>query len=171
MKKSGAAQRREKLRDEYWSNEDPWTGENDKGWFRAPRTIPLILSLLESKELSGNYDPTKVYLELLARHIGEGLIEMASEQEHAFAAGYEGSRAVRSWQERMKVLEKNGFIKTRKVGNQQFRYVLIVHPTTVIQQLRDNEKISQHWWDTYRSRQIQIGEASYNDRQAQNKQI
>ncbi|SRR6266446_4775665 len=163
--KTSSAERREKLRNEYWAEEDAWTGEGEKGWFRAPRTLPLILELLASKDLSGSSDPTRVYLELLARHINEGIVEMTHEGEHAYAAGYFGSRAVRTWQERMKILERNGFIKTRHIGNQRYRYVLIVHPTTVIKKLREAKKVSDQWWDTYRARQIETKEASYEERQ------
>lgn len=165
MPKTAGAERREKLRKEYWPDDEAWTGENEKGWFRAPRTLPLVLELLVSKELSGNYDPTRVYLELLARQIDGGVIEMTQEAEHAYAAGYFGTRAVRTWQERMNILEKNGFIKTRQIGNQRYRYVLLVHPTVAIQRLRDSGKISDLWWDTYRARQIETKEALYEDRQ------
>jgi hypothetical protein len=51
-KKSGIAARREELRNQYWPTEDLWTGEHEKGWFPAPRTLPLILTLLSSKQIS-----------------------------------------------------------------------------------------------------------------------
>lgn len=159
-----ATERREKLREEFWQNEDAWTGDNEKGWFRAPRTIPLLMALMGSKELSGNLDPTKVYLELLARHIDGGVIEMVSDADHAYAAGYDGTRGVRTWQERMRLLEELGFIKTRKIGNQLFKYVVLIHPTTAIQQLRNQKRIPDHWWDTYRARQIETKEAAFEDR-------
>lgn len=149
--KSTGAERREKLRKEFWRDEDAWTGENEKGWFRAPRTLPLLLALLGEKNLSRNQDPTKVYVELLARHIDGGVIEMGHEGDDAFAAGYDGPRGVRTWQERMKTLERLGLIKTRHVGNQDFKYVLLVHPTVAIQRLREAGKVPDHWWDAYRA--------------------
>jgi hypothetical protein len=163
-----ASQKREKLRRDFWPDEDAWTGEKenyDKGWFRAPRTIPLILGLLRSKELSGRLDPSSVYLELLARHIDGGVIEMAGEDEHAFAAGFTGSRAVRSWKERMKILEKEGFIKTQQMGNRKYGAVLIVHPTVAVQRLRDKGKVPDSWWSVYRSRQADIRELTFEERQ------
>jgi len=84
--------------------------------------------------------------ELLARHIDGGVIEMGHEGDHAFAAGYDGPRAIRTWRERMRVLEKLGFIRTRGAGNQDFKYVLLVHPTTALQRLRDAVKVPDHWW-------------------------
>jgi hypothetical protein len=60
INKTAGAEKREKLRNEYWPDEDAWTGVNEKGWFRAPRTLPLLLSLMRSKALSGRVDPTGV---------------------------------------------------------------------------------------------------------------
>ena len=110
--KSGIAARREELQKQYWPTEDLWTGEHEKGWFPAPRSLPLILTLLASKSISQKQDPVSVYLDLLSRQRGEGIVEMEHEAVHAYAAGYEGTRAVRTWQERMKVLVDAGFIKT-----------------------------------------------------------
>lgn len=53
----------------------------------APRTLPLILSLLSSNEISGNKDPSSVYLDLISGQRGEGVIEMGHEADHAFASG------------------------------------------------------------------------------------
>jgi len=165
QKIAGATERREKLREEFFKGEDAWTGDNEKGWFRVPRTLPLILELLKDKSLSGNYDPSGVYLELMARHISGGIIEMTDESAHAFGAGYFGPRAVRSWQERMKVLEKNGFIKTKQIGNQRYKYVLLVHPTVAVQRLREAGKVSDAWWDAFRARQIEVKQDSFEERQ------
>ena len=76
IKRTAATEKREQIKKVYWPAEDAWTGDNEKGWFRAPRTLPLLLGLLGEKTLSGKFDPTKVYLELLARHMDAGIIEM-----------------------------------------------------------------------------------------------
>jgi hypothetical protein len=163
--KSGAAARREEIRKQYWPKEDLWTGEKEVGWFPVPRTLPLILSLLSSKEISGKKDPSSVYLDLLSRQRGEGVIEMGHEADHAFASGYEGRRAVRTWQERMKILEANGFIRTVEVGNQQYKYVAIVHPTTAVQRLRDAKKVPTKWWNAYVTRKLETKEATHEQRE------
>jgi hypothetical protein len=162
---TNATERRQKLREEFWPNEHAWTGADEKGWFRAPRTTPLVLALMSSKELSGNSDPTRVYMELMARQIDGGIVEIESEASHAFAAGYEGTRAIRTWQERMRTLERMGFIKIKAIGNQLFKYVLIVHPTTAVGRLRNDGKVPDKWWDAYRDRQIQIKEPSFDEHQ------
>jgi hypothetical protein len=163
--KSGIAKRREEIRKEHWPNEDLWTGEKEKGWFPVPRSLPLVLALLKSKQISGKKDPSSVYLELLSRQRGEGVIEMMHENDHAFAAGYEGTRAVRTWQERMKVLEANGFIQTKQVGNQCYKYVAIVHPTTAVQRLRDKGKVPDNWWNAYNASKRETKEATHEQRE------
>jgi len=163
--KSGIAARREELQKQYWPTEDLWTGEHEKGWFSAPRTLPLILTLLASKHVSQKKDPVSVYLDLLSRQRGEGIVEMEHEADHAYAAGYEGTRAIRTWQERMKVLVQAGFIKTVEVGNQKYRYVAIVHPTTAVQRLRDAKKVPDKWWNAYVALKTQTREATHEQRQ------
>lgn len=134
---------------EIWPSEIAWTGEKpETGWFRAPRTLPLILMLLSSKSVNDKADLTGVYIELLARHRDSGIVDMVAPGEHSYAAGYTGTRGIRTWQERMKILEELGFIKTKMTGNQQYKYVLLVHPTIAVQRLRDGGKVPDDWWDT-----------------------
>lgn len=161
MFKSGARIRREQLKSEFWPEDVAWTGDNEKGWFRAPRTVPLILLLLSSKELSGKCDPTRVYLELLARHRDSGIVEMVSEGEHSYAAGYVGPRGVRTWQERMALLERLGLIKSKQAGNLRYKYVMLVHPAIAVKRLRDGGKVPQAWWNLYRAMQIESKESQH----------
>jgi hypothetical protein len=165
-KKTASGEKREKIKNQFFPNDDAWTGEKDKGWFRAPRTLPLILELLSSKGLSGSLDLTRVYIELLARHIDGGIVEMTDQDSHAYAAGYFGSRAVRTWQERMKKLEEVGFIKSVKVANQKYKYILLVHPTVAVENLRQQKQLDDTWLNTYRVRQIEVKEDTYEERQS-----
>lgn len=43
-----------------------------------------------------------------------------------------------------------------------FKYVLLVHPTIVVKRLHDEGKIDELWWDTYRNRQIETKERTYD---------
>lgn len=160
--KTATQLRREEIKSELWPTDIAWTGEKpEKGWFRAPRTLPLVMTLLSDKSISGTSDLSGVYLELLARHRDSGIVEMASPGEHSYAAGYSGPRGIRTWQERMKKLEALGFIKSRPSGNQQYKYVLLVHPTVAVQRLYEAKRVPKVWWDTYRLRQIEATEAPY----------
>lgn len=164
MRKSAATNHRESIKNEFWPDDVAWTGEKpEQGWFRAPRTLPLILMLLRNEKVTGSkLDPTGVYLELLARHRDSGIVEMVTEGEHSFAAGYSGPRGIRTWQERMRLLVNIGLIKHQKSGNQQYRYVLVVHPTIIVQKLHVEGKVDDHWWDTYRQRRIETKERTHS---------
>ena len=163
--KSAASLRRTKLRKGFWPDEDFWAGSKEKGWFSAPRTLSLVLSLMDFKVLSDNKAPSKVYLELLTRHVDGGFIEMKPAEEHAYAAGYLGKRGVRSWYERIQLLEKLGFIKTKPGGNRRFHYVLLVHPTVIVKRLYDEGKVPEDWWTTYMSLQAEIGAPTFEERE------
>jgi hypothetical protein len=162
------SERLQNVREEFWPDADPWTGATviDDGWFKAPRTLPLILSLIREKGLSGNSDPTSVYLELISRQFGDGIVEIQNQAEHAYAAGYTSKRSERTWEEHMRKLESLGFIKIKGVGANPFKYVLIVHPSTAIHELQQKGLVPQAWMDVYRDRCIVTKERSYEQRQA-----
>jgi len=163
------SERLRNVRDEFWPNADPWTGAPsvDDGWFKAPRTLPLILNLIRDKRLTPKSDPTSVYLELLSRQFGDGIVEIQNQAEHAYAAGYSSRRgAERTWEEHMRLLESLGFIKIQGVGPNAFKYVLIVHPSTVIHELNQKGIVPAEWMAVYRDRCIVTKELSYEKRQA-----
>ena len=94
-----------------------------------------------------------VYLELVSRHMGGGIVDLQHEADHAYASSFSGRRASRSWKERMILLEKAGFIRIEKVGN-HFKRVLLRNPTIAVQELRAAGKVPDEWWRVYRSRQV-----------------
>jgi hypothetical protein len=163
------SERLRKVREEFWPNADAWTGAAtiDDGWFKAPRTLPLILSLIRNKSLTPKGDPTSVYLELLSRQFGDGIVEIQNQAEHAYAAGYITERgATRTWEEHMRTLASLGFIKIKAVGANPFKYILIVHPSTAIHELNKAGKLPEGWMDVYRDRCIVTKELLYEERQA-----
>jgi hypothetical protein len=168
--KTKAAEQRENIRKRLFPDEETWIGTTEKGWFRAPRTLPLVLSLIDSKDISGNTRLSNVYLELWARDMGEGLIEMKEPSKHAYWAGYSGPRGVRTWQERMRRLEELGFIKIKKSGTQPYGYVLLMHPAKVIENLQRQNKIPADWLDEYSIRQFETKETTLEQRKQANEE-
>jgi hypothetical protein len=158
MPQTAGSERRAQLKARYWEEDAAWTGSGN-GWFRAPRTLPLILGLLSEKELTGGRDVTPVYLELLARHMDGGVVEIGNEADHAYGAGYTGNRAIRTWHERMRLLEALGLIKSKQVGNQKYRLVLLVDPLIAITQLHKKGKVAAEWWEAYTLRLMETKEA------------
>ena len=155
-----AQRRRKKLREEFWPGVDAWLGPEERGFFCAPRTLPYILLALRDKAVSGKADPSSVYLDLLAHHMGEGVVELQDEDDHAYASGYAQTR---SWRDRMNVLEKAGFIRTIQTGNRKFGRVLLVHPLAAMRALYDEGLIPAQLWEAYRSRANTTGETDAED--------
>jgi hypothetical protein len=129
----------------------------EKGFIKATRALPLILGLLGSKEISGDKDPSRVYLELLGRCMDSGIVELGSEAEHAYAAGYTTDRGVRTWRERMEVLENAGFIKTKGLPAQRRKWVLLVDVDLAVERLQKTRKVPAEWTELYESRKHEVG--------------
>lgn len=54
---------------------------------------------------------------------------------------------------------------TKQIGNQRYKYVLIVHPTVAVQRLRDDGKVDDAWYDAYINRKIEVKEDTFEERQ------
>lgn len=158
MPQTAGADRRTQLKEHYWPRDAAWNGTGS-GWFKGPRTLPLILALLSQKGLTAGRDVSRVYLELLARHMDGGVIEIGNEADHAYAAGYTGTRAVRTWHERMQLLERLGFIKSKHIGNQKYKLVLVVDPIVAAAELRKQGRVPDSWWEAYLLRLMETKEA------------
>ncbi len=152
------AERRVHLKQDYWPKEFAWNGAG-VGWFKGPRTLPLILAFLADKKLTAGRDVSRVYLELLARHMDGGVVEVGNEADHAYAAGYTGTRAIRTWTERMQLLEKLGFIKSKHIGNQRYKLVLLVDPLVAVANLRKQGSVPADWLEVYLLRIMETKEA------------
>lgn len=146
----GATERRTNVREEYWPTDAAWMGSDDKGYFNAPRSLPLVLRALSSKKVSKGKDPSGVYLELMSRHWDSGVVEMTHEEDHAFGAGYSSGNATKTWRERMRLLEELGFIKSKGSGLRPYANVLLIHPSVAMQGLRDRGLIPDELWNAYR---------------------
>ena len=151
------AERRAQHKERYWKDAESFNGTGS-GWFKAPRTLPLILALLSHRQLTGGRDVARVYLELLSRHMDGGVIEIGNESDHAYASGYSGTRAVRTWNERMQLLEKLGFIKTKRVGGQRYKLVLLTDPLSAVANLYRQGSVPEAWWEAYVLRALETRE-------------
>lgn len=147
-----SAQDRVRLREELFQNSKDriWPDRDGAGWFKCPRTLPVVLMFLDhNKDLRGAIDVTRTYLTLFAENRDEGLVIITDEDEYARLSGFNGGRAVRSWRERMTKLASLGFIETRSRGDREFGYVLLVHPWLVAQKLRSEGKVSDGDWGVF----------------------
>jgi hypothetical protein len=143
--------RREKIRDEHWADTAPirWPPSDGKGWFKAPRVLPVLLQILTTKSVVATGNPSNVYIELLSNAWEDGLLIITNENEHARLAGYGGSRGLRTWRDGMKMLVDLGFIRVAPRGDSEFGYVLIVNPYIPVKALREAGKVDDGWWNLF----------------------
>lgn len=146
-----SAKKRELLREALWPNSKAaiWPPTNGEGgWARVPRTLPSILCAL-TENVPG-VDLGRTYLELLARTPEEGIVEIGSEEEHAVLAGFKATpRGIRSWRERVRSLEALGLIRVFG-GSRAIDQVVMAHPRTVMERLREQGRVSDRTWNQYR---------------------
>lgn len=166
-RQNDADRKRESLRDSLWPGAEEWIwNPNDPetvGFATVPRLLPVVLHLLKEQSGGRSGDPSSVYLELWCRDFGQGIIAIGDEQESAFAAGYSGNRAVRTWRERMYALVEMGFILVKREGNREFGQILLLNPIAVCARLRALNKVSDEWWTAFAARANEIGAAIPNN--------
>lgn len=156
-----ADRRRETLRDNIWPGSDEWIWDiNDPatiGFATVPRLLPLVCHLLKHLAENKAGDPSSVYTELWCRDYGQGIITISDEQDCAFASGYTGNRAVRTWRERMFALVELKFILAERDGNREYGQVLLLNPIEVCAQLRAEGRVPSEWWTAFVRRAGDIG--------------
>jgi len=124
-----------------------WKSPDEKGGYCClPRVLPVLMQLARNKKIVGSLDCSSVYLELLTRDWGEGIVQITDPEAHAVRAGYSASRP-RSWRERVQALADAGFIEVAAHSARSIGYVLIIHPNNIVESLRAKDGLleEQHW--------------------------
>lgn len=144
------------LRDELWPDAKNvvFAAGRDAGYCRVtPRTLPLVCVLAEHvKQRAGELTPT--YVDLWLRTDNDGFVEVEDELECAASAGFLGGRALWSWRERIRELERLGMIRVKGEGHREIRYVLMLHPDEVVAQIlrKHGKSVPKVWHDYYNKR-------------------
>ncbi len=154
------AQRQLELRSRLWANYNDdfiWQRKKHNGFTTIPRTMPLIMSIMD--DLSAGQPVSSTYLELWCRAFDECFVTLSKSREIAFHAGHIGQRAERTWRSRMKLLGELGFIDIKEGASGAISYALILNPYLVIRKLVE-EKHSGIRLDKYNAlieRAVEIG--------------
>jgi hypothetical protein len=118
--------------------------------------LPLILWLIDDLAGKGK-ECSKVYLDLLSRDFGQGLVEIRDEADHAYCAGFITDRGPRSWRERIVILKELGFVRVAPRGNREIGYLLLVHPLLAVKSLRAAKRVPDRWWNMLRDQVRAVG--------------
>ena len=121
--KSKLEEKRRELRDQLFSNcaSELWSRKSVKGFTTIPRTLGLIMTLIEQMvDRKKGHDVSRTYFELWCRGFDDYFIEVTDVEVFAYAAGFTSKgRNVRSWEERIKSLASLGFVKVAPNGSKK----------------------------------------------------
>jgi len=165
VRRNKAQERAIQLRKEMWpdvSDADFWSRNKHNGWTTIPRTMPILMSIIN--DLSKNEPCGQTYFALWCRSFDEPLLIVENPMPFAAESGFGGQRALSTWQKRMKILKELGFIDSREGSSGAFHYVLIFNPHIVVQRIR--EKIQDHRYMQLLERAIDVGAADLQPKSA-----
>lgn len=160
-KRKNLSERRTELRETLWPDSEGliWTRKSHDGYATIPRLLSLVAALAKYLAKGADGDPSCAYYELWSRATDEGIVQLKDEQECAYAAGYSGTRALRTWRERMGTLEDLGLIKAQAAGNRNYANILLINPLLAAARLRADKKrkVPDEWWTAFQSRVDEVG--------------
>lgn len=154
--------RRIAKREELWPGSaalhfDRHNRSRDSGFTTIPRSLSIVGAIIQHLSDAGT---ARVYWDLWCRSYDEGFVEIHDERTLALSAGFKnGTRHVRTWQSRMRELEKLGFIVIRRRATTEYGYALLVHPHFAVAKLRmtGGRAIPQHLLALFDERTQEIG--------------
>jgi hypothetical protein len=135
-----------------------WLRKERHGFITVPRTMPLIMQIMD--DMSKGKPIGATYFELWCRAHDECLVTLTKAEELAFHAGFTGQRALSTWRERLRILKKLGFVDIKEGPAGEFSYALILNPYLVIKKHFEHHKtpgITQRTYNSLQQRAIDIG--------------
>ena len=124
------------LRNKLWpsiKDEKLWLRKSKTGFTTIPRTMPLIMEIMDS--MSNGKPVSTTYLDLWCRAYDECFVTLNKHREMAFHAGYSGQRAEQTWSNRISILTKLNFIDVKAGPSGPFSYALMVQQTLSLEQM------------------------------------
>lgn len=119
-------------RNALWPNSEAyhWNRKANKGFATIPKTMPLILQIMD--ELSKGKPLSMTYLGLWCATWDNSFVNISKPEEMAHSAGFSGQRAQYTWASRVKILNDLHFIDVKAGKSGPISHVLIWNPHLVI---------------------------------------
>jgi hypothetical protein len=155
------------LREKLWPDVDfdkqLWHRKRNDGFITIPRTMPLIMSIIDDLTKGGPAGMT--YAELWCRSFDEMYVSLSKSKEMAFCSGFTGQRAERTWAEKIRKLADLGFIKIKGGQAGHLSHALIMNPYLVIKKMHEDKVIglSQEKYDALVERAVEINATDLDD--------
>jgi hypothetical protein len=140
MAKSSAIAEKQLLQREHlWPGAAPllWNRKANKGFATIPKTMPLILQLMDG--LSNGKPVSATYLGLWCETWDNSMVNVTKHREMAHAAGFTGQRAEYTWRGRMMLLKSLNFIDIKPGRSGDISHVIIWNPHRVLRYHHQNK--------------------------------
>lgn len=134
-----------------------WYRSTNDGFITMPRTMPLIVSIIDDLSKGGPAGST--YMELWCRTYDEMYVSLSKAREIAFHSGFTGQRAERTWGEKIRKLDELGFISVKPGQSGPLSHALVLNPYVNIKRLHDagDVGVAEDKWNALVERAIEIG--------------
>ena len=131
-KTSAIAEKQLLQREHLWPGSAPWLWDRkaNKGFATIPKTMPLILQIMDG--LSNGKPLSATYLGLWCETWDNSMVNVTKHREMAHAAGFTGQRAEYTWRGRMMLLQTLNFIDIKPGKSGDISHVLIWNPHRVL---------------------------------------
>lgn len=152
-------------RDVLWPGAAQWVWHRsaNKGFATIPKTMPLILQIMD--DLSKGRPLSSTYLGLWCDTWDNSMVTAAKHREMAHAAGFTGQRATYTWGTRMYLLQELKFINIRPGTSGPISHVILWNPHWVIRWHRSQQTpgLVEANFNALLERAIEIGAKDMTD--------
>lgn len=127
------------LRDQLWPGAEPslWDRHAHKGFATIPKTMPLILGIID--EMTKNNPASRTYLALWCATWDNSYVTLSKARDLAYASGFGSQRAEYTWGTRMKLLQQLHFIDIKPGKSGPMGHAIIWNPHMVIRWHHENK--------------------------------
>lgn len=129
---SAMAKRQKELRDHLWPGMEGWLWERktQKGFATIPKTMPLILKIMD--EMTKGVPVSSTYFALWCSTWDNNFVSLSRAGDLANAAGFGGQRAEHTWAARMKALHALEFVDIKPGKSGPLGHAIIWNPHFII---------------------------------------
>lgn len=162
---SKIARQKLEMRQSIWPELDEsqlWLRENTDGWLTVPRSMPLLLRIMDILAPKGK-PISQTYLDLWCRTFDNAFVIVSKTREMAYYSGFFGERAEGTWATRMRILKELGFIDFQAGASGPMNYVLIYNPYHVIKRHHEEGKLNDMAFNALKTRAIEIRATDFED--------
>lgn len=142
-----------------------WGGvEESRIWSRArptagfttiPRGLQHALQIMD--DTSKGKPPSSTYFTLWCWARDAQVVDVVSESELAFESGFTGQRMVSTWRQRVRLLDKLGFIRFVEGRYGPISHILILNPFLVIKELHAKGEVQESRYQALLQRLDDVG--------------